>query len=77
MAKELKKVVTGRDIRDGSDVIKEIEVEIQKDHSEGRMLKKAHSSITGSVQGRKFDLKPGDEVYMNEDEALVFKAYVS
>lgn len=76
MAKELKSVVTGRDIRDGSAVVKQIEVEIEKDYSEGRKLMRVHAAITGSVQGRKFDLKPGQEVYMNDDEVAVFKAYV-
>lgn len=75
---ENKKVVAGRHVITGETTYKDAPVvKAPRDWSEGRKLFPVHKAITGSLNGRKFDMKVGDEVYLNADELKLFRMYVS
>lgn len=74
---EMMKVSAGRDIRDGSVTFKEVPVPPKpRDWSEGREQYKTTKSGEGSLNGRSFKFKAGETLWMNDDEADLFDAYL-
>ncbi len=74
---EKKTVVTGKHIHTGEDVTKEVQVaKVENYATKDRKEFEVAAAITGSLNGRKFDLAKGDMVHMNEDEAALFDAYL-
>lgn len=71
-----KKVVTGKHVITGKDVVKEVAVPYEKDYSAGRKLFPVHTAVNGSYNGRRINLVAGGEVYLNEKELKVFRNYV-
>lgn len=72
-------VVTGRNIVTGQPVMKERPVKAPApDYNTGdRLVYTVNQDITGKVMGRRFNLKKGGTVNMNEAEYAVFKPYVT
>lgn len=74
---EMMKVSAGRDIRDGSQVFKDVPVPPKpKDWSEGREQYKALKNGEGSLNNRSFKFKAGEMIWLNDDEADLFNTYV-
>lgn len=75
---EYMEVASGRNIFTGETLMKQVSVpKTPKDWSEGRKKFPVHKAITGSLNNRKFDLKVGDDVYLNADELSIFRLYVA
>jgi len=75
----VERVVTGKNILTGEPVIKERPVKkLAPDWNTGdRAPYTVHTAVTGSLLKRAFDLKVGDTVNLNVDEAKLFAPYVT
>lgn len=73
-------VVTGIDVRDGSNVVKKMETEklaADRWSTEDREDFTAVMAGEGSLNGRKFNFNVGDVLKMNADEAKLFATYIT
>lgn len=74
---EVKEIVTGKHAITGEDVKKTVEVAHVEDYkTEDRKEFEVAQNITGSLNGRVFDMKKGEKVHLNEDESTLFGAYL-
>lgn len=72
-------VKTGVDVFTGDAVMKERPApKVPRAYNDGsRAPYVAHTAVTGSLLGRKFDLRAGEAVNLNADEAKLLAPYVT
>lgn len=75
---EMEEVKTGKHIITGEPVTRKVPAKkAPVDYAtDDRREFEVAKAITGSLNGRTFDLKPGDKVHMNGDEMRIFKPYL-
>jgi hypothetical protein len=76
---EMESVVTGRHILTGEPVVKQRAVkDATPDYNtDDRQVFTTHTAKTGWINGRKFNFKAGETIYLNETEYGIFKSYVT
>lgn len=76
-APKTEEVVTGKHVITGEEVKKTVPVKAVEDYkTKDRKEFEVAQNITGSLNGRVFDMKKGDKVHLNEDESTLFASYL-